>query len=57
MAEYWNILIELGFKQIYLIDEIHEKLEIADLQTAIDYCKQNVYVNLLCLKTACAKNL
>jgi len=57
MAEYWDKLIELGFKHIYLIDESRGKLEVAniqevaDIQTAIDYCKQkDVYVNLLCLK-------
>lgn len=57
MLEYWGKLAELGFKHISLIDESREKLEVADLQTAIDYCKQNDYVNLLCLKTARAKNL
>lgn len=51
MTEYWNKLIDLGFKQIYLINESQERLEVADTQTAIDYCKQkNICVNLLCLK-------
>ena len=43
MAEYWDKLVELGFKHIFLIDESRGKLEVADLQTAIDYCKQNDY--------------
>lgn len=57
MVEYWNKLVELGFKHIFLIDESQGKLEVADLQTAIDYCKQNVSVNLLCLKTTHVENL
>jgi FkbM family methyltransferase len=57
LREYWDKLIELGFQHILLIDELRQKLEIADLQTAVAYCKQNAYVNLLCLKSACTDNL
>ena len=52
VKEYWNKLTEFGFRYIYLINEEGRKLEVADLQYAMEFCNtgQIASVNLLCSK-------
>jgi FkbM family methyltransferase len=46
--EYWDKLVEHGFKFIYLINERKQKLEQTDLASVMKMCKSIGYVNLLC---------
>ena len=53
--EYWDKLVENGFKYIYLINEQEQRLEPADLAAMIRFCKSTFFkhptsVNLLCAK-------
>lgn len=56
--EYWNKLMQFGFKFIYLIMEREQKLELVDFEDVIEYLRTPVfkrlpkYVNLLCSKSA-----
>lgn len=56
----WNRLQELGFEYIYIINEKKGKLDLADCDDAVDYCRQRTKyskdeaisaVNLLCSKS------
>jgi len=54
--EYWDKLVESGFKFIYLIDEEKQGLEPADLASLMSFCnrtflKYPTSVNLLCSKS------
>jgi FkbM family methyltransferase len=51
--EYWNKLMQFGFKFIYSINEHKQELEIVDSQAMINHCKDTVlkqfdHMNLLC---------
>jgi FkbM family methyltransferase len=52
LKEYWNRLIESGFRHIYLINEQERKLDLSDFQYCVDFCnkKHVASVNLLCSK-------
>lgn len=54
--EFWNQLVTLGFKYIYLIDEVDHTIKQVDHKAAIDYsnmkAEQSSFFNLLCTKTA-----
>lgn len=51
-GQYWDTLMELGFRRIFLIDESNKKLRPATLEAAVRYVDvdQSHSVNLLCLK-------
>jgi len=51
--EYWAELIKYGFKFIYLINEHKQRLEPADLDKIVTFCKNPSHysVNLLCART------
>jgi len=57
LKEYWDKLVEFGFKYIYVINEQARRLEITDSVSLLRYCE---YVsaakikspNLLCTKSA-----
>lgn len=53
--EYWDKLVEYGFKYIYLINEEKQRLEPADFASIMRFCKSTFFrhptgVNLLCAK-------
>jgi hypothetical protein len=53
--EYWDKLIESGFKFIYLINERKQRLELTDLSSVMRYCEDTSLsslpsANLLCTK-------
>ena len=53
--EYWDKLVESGFKFIYLINEKKQRLELADFSSVIRYCEDTSLsslpsANLLCTK-------
>lgn len=59
--ECWDLLLRLGFKFIYRINDRNEKLEPADLQGIIRHCAGSMLrpptsVNLLCTKTPLEKS-
>ena len=55
-GEYWDKLMECGFKFIYLINEQKQRLEPADFASIMRFCKSTffrepTFVNLLCTKS------
>jgi len=51
VKEYWDKLIESGFRYIYIINEQERKLELTNFQYSMDFCKKPIdSVNLLCSK-------
>jgi hypothetical protein len=55
--QYWDKLVESGFKFIYLVNEEKQRLEPADLAYMTRFCKntllrQPTSVNLLCSRTS-----
>lgn len=58
--EYWDKLVESGFKYIYLINEQKQRLEPADFASMMRFCKNTFFrhptgVNLLCAKAPLGK--
>jgi len=54
--EYWDKIIECGFKYIYLINEQKQRLEPADFASIMKFCKDTFFrhptsVNLLCSRS------
>jgi hypothetical protein len=60
--EYWDKLVEYGFKFIYLINEQKQRLEPADFASILRFCKSTFVrhptsVNLLCAKAPLGKSV
>ena len=60
--EYWDKLVESGFKYIYLINEQKQRLEPANLTSMMRFCKSTFFrhptsVNLLCAKAPLGKRV
>jgi FkbM family methyltransferase len=52
LAKFWDKLIACGFNHIYIIDEGRGKIERANYEYAVDFCKKRRIegLNLLCAK-------
>ncbi len=55
--EYWDKLVQSGFKFIYFVDEVKQRLELVSAEAVIEYCrdtssKTQTWANLLCTKSS-----
>ena len=60
--EFWDKLMEYNFNFVYLINEPKRRIEPADFDSAMTFCKGSLfrkptYVNLLCAKAPLEKRL
>ncbi|UCH51026.1 MAG: FkbM family methyltransferase [Chloroflexota bacterium] len=54
--EYWDRLVEIGFKCIYFINEQEQRLETADFSLIMRYCEGAVAEKFLSPNLLCAKS-
>ena len=54
--EYWDKLVESGFKFIYLINEREQKLELVNLSSLVEHCEAIPRDKLLSPNLLCAKS-
>jgi len=54
--EYWDKLVESGFKFIYLINEHEQRLKLTDLSSVVRYCEDTSVAKLPSVNLLCAKS-